>query len=45
LEYVQEMTVRYLRPPTPPEPGEIVIKLEPNKVAPPAPPIVIRNIL
>lgn len=37
------MTIRYLRPPTPPEPGEIVIKLEANKLTPPAPPIVIRQ--
>jgi hypothetical protein len=25
LEYVQELAVRYLKPPTPPAPGEIVI--------------------
>ena len=30
LEYVQEMAVRYLKPPTPPAPGEIIIKQEPN---------------
>ena len=28
LEYVQEMAVRYLKPPTPPAPGEIIIKQE-----------------
>ena len=26
LEYIQEMAVRYLKPPTPPAPGEIIIK-------------------
>ena len=30
IEYVQELAVRYLRPPTPPAPGEIVITMEPN---------------
>ena len=26
LEYIQELAVRYLRPPTPPTPGEIIIR-------------------
>lgn len=26
IEYIQELTVRYLKPPTPPPPGEIVIQ-------------------
>merc|ERR1719444_462387 len=26
VEYVQELAIRYLRPPTPPAPGEIVIR-------------------
>lgn len=43
LEYVQELAVRYLRPPTPPAPGEIVITQEPNTLTPPAPPLVIRQ--
>ena len=30
LEYIQELAVRYLRPPTPPAPGEIVITQEAN---------------
>jgi len=30
LEYVQELAIRYLRPPTPPTPGEIVITQEAN---------------
>ena len=28
LEYVQELAIRYLRPPTPPAPGEIIITQE-----------------
>lgn len=43
LEYVQELAVRYLRPPTPPIPGEIIIQQEANRPASPAPPIVIRQ--
>ena len=30
VEYVQELTFRYLRPPTPPTPGEILITMEAN---------------
>ena len=37
------MAIRYLRPPTPPAPGEIVITQEPNVLTPPAPPLVIRQ--
>ena len=44
LEYVQELAIRYLRPPTPPAPGEIVIQMEANSLTPPAPPLVIRQI-
>ena len=43
LEYIQELAVRYLRPPTPPAPGEIVITQEANVLTPPAPPLVIRQ--
>ena len=43
LEYLQEIAIRYLRPPTPPAPGEIVITQEPNILTPPAPPLVIRQ--
>ena len=43
LEYVQELAIRYLRPPTPPAPGEIIITQEPNTVTPPAPPLIIRQ--
>ena len=43
IEYIQELAIRYLRPPTPPAPGEIVIKQEANICTPPAPPLVIRQ--
>ena len=43
LEYLQEIAIRYLRPPTPPAPGEIVITQEQNILTPPAPPLVIRQ--
>jgi hypothetical protein len=41
--YHQEVAIRYLRPPTPPAPGEILIQQEGNSFAPPAPPLVIRQ--
>lgn len=43
LTYIQELAVRYLRPPTPPPPGEIVITQETNSLTPPAPPLIIRQ--
>ena len=43
VEYVQELAIRYLRPPTPPAPGEIVITMEPDYATGPAPPLVIRQ--
>ena len=43
VSYVQELAVRYLKPPTPPAPGEIIIKQEPNIPTGPAPPLVIRQ--
>jgi len=39
----KELAIRYLRPPTPPAPGDIVITQEPNVVTAPAPPLVIRQ--
>jgi hypothetical protein len=42
LTYIQELAVRYLRPPTPPAPGEIIITQEINSLTPPAPPLIIR---
>ena len=44
LLYEQEVAIRYLRPPTPPPPGEILIKQEANIPTPPAPPLVIRQV-
>ena len=43
LVYNQEIAVRYLRPPSPCQPGDICISHEPHFVPPPAPPIVIRQ--
>ena len=43
VEYIQELAIRYLRPPTPPAPGEIVISMEPNSSVGPAPPLIIRQ--
>jgi hypothetical protein len=43
LEYTQEIAIQYLRPPTPPPPGEILIRLESNIPTPPAPPLIIRQ--
>ena len=43
VEYIQELAVRYLRPPTPPAPGEIVITMEANIATGPAPPLIIRQ--
>ena len=43
LEYVQELAIRYLRPPTPPAPGEIIITQEPDYKTGPAPPLIIRQ--
>lgn len=43
LVYQQEVAIRYLRPPTPPPPGPILIQQEANTQAPPAPPLVIRQ--
>ena len=44
LVYEQEVAVRYLRPPTPPPPGEILIRQEKNIPTLPAPPLVIRQV-
>jgi hypothetical protein len=44
LVYIQELAIRYLRPPTPPAPGEILITQEMNTLTPPAPPLVIRQL-
>jgi len=41
---VQELAIKYLKPPRPPTPGPIVIKQEPNVPTAPAPPIIIRQL-
>jgi len=43
LEYIQELAIRYLRPPTPPAPGEIIIQQQANMLTAPAPPLIIRQ--
>lgn len=43
VEYIQEFAIRYLRPPTPPSPGEIIIQQMANVPTPPAPPLIIRQ--
>ena len=43
IQYVQKLAVVYLKPPTPPEPGEIIINIEPDKVTSQAPPVIIRQ--
>ena len=43
LEHTQVFSIIYLRPPTPPVPGEIVINEEASVPAPPAPPLVLRQ--
>lgn len=43
IEYVQELAVRYLRPPTPPAAGEIIITQEADVQLGPAPPLIIRQ--
>jgi len=44
VEFVQELAIRYLRPPTPPAAGEIIISMEPNSAIGPAPPLIIRQV-
>ncbi|CAF1016067.1 unnamed protein product [Brachionus calyciflorus] len=43
VQYVQEVSIRYLQPPSPIPHGEILIQHEKPVVPPPAPPIVIRQ--
>ncbi len=43
VNYIQELMVRYLKPPTPPAPGDILIYEEANIVTGPAPPLIIRQ--
>ena len=43
VEYCQEIAIRYLKPPAPAAPGDIIIRTEPNKPTNPAPPVIIRQ--
>ncbi len=43
IEYIQELAIRYLRPPTPQSPGDIIITQEKNLSCGPAPPLIIRQ--
>lgn len=44
IDYAQEIAVRYLRPPTPPPPGDIIIQEMPSRASPQAPPVIIRQL-
>jgi hypothetical protein len=44
VHQVQPVAVKYLKPPTPAPPGQLVIRREPNKPTAPAPPVVIRQV-
>lgn len=44
LQYNQEYAVRFLKPPTPPVPGEVIIHQKPNVQTKPAPPLIIREV-
>jgi hypothetical protein len=39
----QYVSLRYLRPPSLPSPGDIIVKEDPEKLATPLPPLVIRR--
>lgn len=43
LTYIQELAVRYLKPPSPPIPGDIIIQQEPSVSTNPAPPLILRQ--
>jgi hypothetical protein len=43
IQFEQEIAIRYLRPPTPPASGDILIVQEPSCSLPPAPPLIIRQ--
>ncbi|RMZ97230.1 hypothetical protein BpHYR1_038506 [Brachionus plicatilis] len=43
LVYIQELAIRYLKPPTPAQPGDIIIRQESNSITTPAPPLIIRQ--
>jgi len=44
VERIQNLAIKYLKPPKPPTPGPIIIKQEANYPTAPAPPIIIRQV-
>ncbi len=44
VEYTQDISVKYLKPPTPPAHGDLVIRQENDVVRPVAPPQIIRQL-
>lgn len=43
VRYTQDVAFRFLEPPQPPKPGDIVVKQLPNRQIAPAPPLVVRQ--
>lgn len=43
VDFTQEVTVRFLQPPTPPPVGDLVINQQPDVMCPPAPPLILRE--
>lgn len=43
IRYVQDVAIRFLEPPQPPKPGDIVVKHLPNRQIAPAPPLIVRQ--
>lgn len=43
IDYTQSIRIKYLKPPSPPAPGDLIIRQEPSRLTVPAPPIIIRQ--
>ena len=43
VNYTQNIALKFLKPPLPPQPGDITIRVERDIQAPPAPPLLIRQ--
>jgi len=43
IRYTQDVAIRFLEPPQPPKPGDIVVKHLPNRQIAPAPPLIVRQ--
>lgn len=43
IRYIQDVAIRFLEPPQPPKPGDIVVKQLPNRQIAPAPPLIVRQ--